>query len=55
MNKDKDDSRPDYEPEDNIDEFKGWSNFPSLCLKIVGENPFLFDSVKCETLRWEFR
>ena len=26
--KDEADTRPDYEPEDNIDEFKGWSNFP---------------------------
>lgn len=24
-------------------------------MKIVTENPYLFDSMKCEVLRWEFR
>lgn len=50
-----DETRPDYEPEDKIDDFKGWENLPKLCMKIVTENPYLFDSLKCEVLRWEFR
>lgn len=53
--KPKDDDKPNYEPEDNLDDFKGWVNLPKLCLKVVAENPYLFDSIKCETLRWEFR
>lgn len=53
--KEKNFDRPDFEPEDKIDDFKGWANFPKLCMKIVTENPYLFDAIKCETLRWEFR
>lgn len=53
--KESEEKRPDYEPEENIDDFKGWANFPKLCMKIVAENPYIFDSIKCETLRWEFR
>ena len=43
------------EPEETTKLYKGWEYFPKLCLKIALENPYLFDAVKCDTLRWEFR
>ena len=50
-----DENKSPFEEEENIAQYKGWENFPNLCAKIVTENPYLFDSIKCETLRWEFR
>lgn len=44
-----------YEEEENLETYKGWENFPKLCAKIVTENPYLFDCIKLDTLRWEFR
>lgn len=44
-----------FDEEENIAQYKGWENFPQLCAKIATENPYLFDCIKCETLRWEFR
>ena len=50
-----DEGKPPYDEEENIELYKGWENFPKLCAKIVTENPYIFDCIKCETLRWEFR
>lgn len=53
--KEPEDDKPIYEEEKDIAKYKGWDNFPQLCAKIITENPYLFDCIKCETLRWEFR
>jgi len=35
-------------------QYKGWENLPKLCLKVLFDNPYLYDTIKCQTLRWEF-
>lgn len=37
-----------------LDKFKGWKAFPALCLKILSDCPYIYETVKLDTLRWEF-
>jgi len=50
-----DEGKLPYDEEENMETYKGWENFPKLCAKIVTENPYIFDCIKLDTLRWEFR
>ena len=34
--------------------FHGWVNFPMSCLKLLLENPYVFDLMKEDVLKWEF-
>ena len=37
-----------------LDKYKGWKQFPALCIKILSECPFIYETVKLDVLRWEF-
>lgn len=28
-------------------QYKGWENFPKLCLRVLFDNPYLYDTLKC--------
>ena len=32
----------------------GWENLPNLCLKLMLENPYTYDLMKRDVIKWEF-
>jgi hypothetical protein len=35
--------------------YKGWENIPYALLKMAVDNPFIFDCMKHDLLKWEFQ
>lgn len=34
--------------------YKGWKNFPRLCMKMLIDFHYFKDTLKCDILRWEY-
>jgi len=49
---------PKQEDDEELNEdeqaLSGWENFPRLCLQLVFENPYVFDLMKYDVMKWEF-
>jgi hypothetical protein len=37
-----------------LEKYNSWSDFPRLCLLIASTYPYILETIKLDTLRWEF-